>query len=55
MKITRQKSCEGKTVYRSAWPAFMESQKASIKTGERIDYYRCLFCGKYHIGHVKRK
>jgi len=48
----RERSCLAKFAYRTSFFAFMAAQSAQRRTGKRIDYYRCRFCGKYHIGHV---
>lgn len=48
----RARSCTGKHRYVTSFAAFMAAQSASRRTGDRIEYYHCRFCRRYHIGHV---
>ena len=48
----RRRICESK---RGAWdtpgPAWRMARIASITTWHDINAYRCVICGKWHIGH----
>jgi len=48
----KERSCLKKHPYRSSFFAFMMAQQVQRHTGAKMDYYRCRFCGKYHVGHV---
>ena len=52
-RLSKRRMCDGKVAHRSAAGA----QKAIDNTpGDRefLNVYQCLYCGKYHVGHIIR-
>lgn len=49
----RRKKCEGKKPYELAKATFMRHLLERKLDGGWSEY-KCSFCGKWHIGHIKR-
>lgn len=52
----RRKQCEGKIRHKSAGDAGLHyiSIRGKIESGQRINIYKCSFCGFYHVGHPSK-
>jgi hypothetical protein len=47
----RRKSCRGKKRYDEEWQAAVEAKRLrQLKSDQRIGWYRCQFCGGWHVG-----
>lgn len=47
-------NCAGKKGYMTRKYAKQTAKQRSTISGERIEHYRCVTCGLYHIGHPPR-
>jgi hypothetical protein len=47
-----EKRCGNKRAYKDAEVADRKAEKASRKTKELIISYKCIDCGRWHIGHA---
>lgn len=46
-------ACEGKDAFTSPAKAIEVGRRMSRAKGEKIDHYRCRYCGLFHLGSHK--
>lgn len=50
-RYSRLYQCDGKNQFDTYKQAKDRAKYLSIKYSEQLDFYRCTWCQKYHIGH----
>ncbi len=51
-RAQRRRACDGKVGHTTASGAFTALRIAKSKGQFGMSIYRCVFCGRYHIGHT---
>lgn len=49
--IEHAAACRGKAVYLTWTAAERKARRMRHRTRERLEPYRCRFCGRWHVGH----
>lgn len=50
-RLSKRAMCDGKVAHRSPAAAQLAVEKTRGNR-EFLNFYQCLYCGKYHVGHV---
>lgn len=50
-RLSRRAMCGRKVKHRSAWAAQLAIDNCPFDK-EFLNTYRCLYCGKWHVGHI---